>query len=209
VRVVGRDASARPADSAAPARLVHLSARLRAHHGRRGGHRWRAVDLRLPVRALGHRRLRDAIAHARPRDRGDVQRALYGDRDRAHRITAFNRAAEEITGVTSKQAIGRSWSALIGTTVPLASIEAAIDGNARASMRHETALRRPDGSTVPVRMTFSALRSGEGERLGLISACEDLSAIRAMESRMRQADRLATVGRMAANIAHEIRNPLA
>jgi len=70
-------------------------------------------------------------------------------------------------------------------------------------------LRRPDGTTVPVRMTFSALRSGEGERLGLISACEDLSAIREMEMRMRQADRLATVGRMAANIAHEIRNPLA
>jgi two-component system sensor histidine kinase PilS (NtrC family) len=129
--------------------------------------------------------------------------------DRAHRITAFNRAAEEITGVTAAQAIGHGWPALIGATVPLASIEGAIDGNPRASMRHETALRRPDGSTVPVRMTFSALRSGEGERLGLISACEDLSAIRAMESRMRQADRLATLGRMAANIAHEIRNPLA
>ena len=129
--------------------------------------------------------------------------------DRAHRITAFNRAAEEITGVTAAQAIGNNWPALIGAAVPLTSIEATIDGNPRASMRHETALRRPDGSTVPVRMTFSALRSGEGERLGLISACEDLSAIRAMESRMRQADRLATLGRMSANIAHEIRNPLA
>ena len=129
--------------------------------------------------------------------------------DHAHRITAFNRAAEEITGVTAAQAIGNSWPTLIGAAVPLASIEATIDGNPRASMRHETALRRADGSTVPVRMTFSALRSGEGERLGLISACEDLSAIRAMESRMRQADRLATLGRMSANIAHEIRNPLA
>jgi two-component system, NtrC family, sensor histidine kinase PilS len=129
--------------------------------------------------------------------------------DRDHRITAFNRAAEEITGVPVARAIGQSWPTLMGATVPLASIEATIDGNPRTPMRHETALRRPDGSTVPVRMTFSALRSGEGERLGLITACEDLSAIRAMESRMRQADRLATVGRMAANIAHEIRNPLA
>lgn len=129
--------------------------------------------------------------------------------DRAHRITAFNRAAEEITGVTAAQAIGNSWPALIGAAVPLTSIEATIDGNPRASMRHEAALRRADGSMVPVRLTFSALRSGEGERLGLISACEDLSAIRAMESRMRQADRLATLGRMSANIAHEIRNPLA
>ena len=129
--------------------------------------------------------------------------------DREHRITAFNSAAEEITGVAASQAIGTAWSALAGAAVPLEAIEAAIGGNPRASTRHETMLRRPDGTTVPVRMTFSALRSGEGERLGLISACEDLSAIREMEARMRQADRLATVGRMAANIAHEIRNPLA
>jgi two-component system sensor histidine kinase PilS (NtrC family) len=58
-------------------------------------------------------------------------------------------------------------------------------------------------------MTFSALTSGDGARLGLNAACEDLSMIRQMEARMRQADRLATLGRMAANIAHEIRNPLA
>ena len=129
--------------------------------------------------------------------------------DREHRVTAFNRAAEEITGVAAPRAIGRTWSALVGAALPLEPIEVAIGGNPRASTRHETMLRRPDGTTVPVRMTFSALRSGEGERLGLISACEDLSAIREMEMRMRQADRLATVGRMAANIAHEIRNPLA
>jgi two-component system sensor histidine kinase PilS (NtrC family) len=58
-------------------------------------------------------------------------------------------------------------------------------------------------------MTFSPLRSGEGAPLGLIAVSEDLSAIRAMELRMRQADRLATLGRLSANIAHELRNPLA
>jgi two-component system, NtrC family, sensor histidine kinase PilS len=129
--------------------------------------------------------------------------------DLEHRVTAFNRAAEEITGVAAPHAIGQAWSSLIGAAIPLEPIEFVIAANPRASTRHEAMLRRPDGTSVPVRMTFSALRSGEGERLGLISACEDLSAIREMESRMRQADRLATVGRMAANIAHEIRNPLA
>ena len=129
--------------------------------------------------------------------------------DLEHRVTAFNHAAEEITGVAAPHAIGQAWSSLIGSVMPLEPIESVIATNPRASTRHEAVLRRPDGTSVPVRMTFSALRSGEGERLGLISACEDLSAIREMESRMRQADRLATVGRMAANIAHEIRNPLA
>jgi two-component system, NtrC family, sensor histidine kinase PilS len=128
--------------------------------------------------------------------------------DREHRITAFNRAAEDITGVAAPEAIGRAWSTLFGATVPLESIVTAIESS-RASTWHETTLRRPDNSMVPVRLTFSALRSGEGDRLGLIGACEDLSAIREMETRMRQADRLATLGRMAANIAHEIRNPLA
>jgi len=129
--------------------------------------------------------------------------------DRNHRITAFNGAAEEITGRPAGETIGRPWAATFGDAVPLLEIEATIEGNPRASTRHEALLRRPDGTTVPVRLTFSALRSGEGARLGLIGACDDLSAIRAMEARMRQADRLATLGRMAANIAHEIRNPLA
>lgn len=129
--------------------------------------------------------------------------------DREHRVTALNRAAEEITGRAASEAIGRSWQALFGDAVSLDAIDAAIEDNPRTSTLHETTLRRPDGTAAPVRLTFSALRSGEGARLGLIGACEDLSAIRQLEARMRQADRLATLGRMAANIAHEIRNPLA
>lgn len=129
--------------------------------------------------------------------------------DREHRVTALNRAAEEITGRAAGEVIGRPWSALFGDAVSLDAIDAAIEDNPRTSTLHETTLRRPDGTATPVRLTFSALRSGEGVRLGLIGACEDLSTIRQMEARMRQADRLATLGRMAANIAHEIRNPLA
>lgn len=129
--------------------------------------------------------------------------------DREHRVTALNRAAEEITGRAASEAIGRPWQALFGDAVSLDAIDAAIEDNPRTSTLHETTLRRPDGAAAPVRLTFSALRSGDGARLGLIGACEDLSAIRQLEARMRQADRLATLGRMAANIAHEIRNPLA
>ena len=129
--------------------------------------------------------------------------------DREHRVTALNRAAEEITGRAAGEVIGHPWSALFGSAVALDAVDAAIESNPRTSTRHETTLRRPDGTVAPVRLTLSALRSGDGARLGLIGACEDLSAIRQLEARMRQADRLATLGRMAANIAHEIRNPLA
>jgi two-component system sensor histidine kinase PilS (NtrC family) len=129
--------------------------------------------------------------------------------DREHIITAFNHAAEEITGRTAAAAIGARWAALFGDVVPLDTVDAVIARDARASTRHEITLDRPDGSAVPVRITFSALHSGDDARVGLMATCEDLSVIREMEERMRQADRLATLGRMSANIAHEIRNPLA
>jgi two-component system sensor histidine kinase PilS (NtrC family) len=128
--------------------------------------------------------------------------------DREHRVTALNRAAEQITGFPPAAVMRKPWG-LFGDGIALAAVEREIETSGRGSTWREVTLRRPDGETVPVRMTFSALRAGDGRRIGLIAACEDLSAIRAMEARVRAADRLATLGRMAANIAHEIRNPLA
>ncbi len=130
--------------------------------------------------------------------------------DRSHTITTFNRAATTITGVPAAAALGRPWQALFGDLVSLPAIEADLATDPDSSSRHEAVLPRPSGSTVPVRLTFWALKAGdEDEQLGVICACEDLTAVRAMEERLRQADRLATLGRMSANIAHEIRNPLA
>ncbi len=129
--------------------------------------------------------------------------------DRMHIVTALNRAAEELVGRPAADVLGRPWSEVFGSTIALKPIQDAIAENPRGTSRYETTLDRPDGSRRAVRLTFSALRSGEGRWLGLMAACEDISEIRDMERRVRQADRLATLGRMAANIAHEIRNPLA
>jgi two-component system sensor histidine kinase PilS (NtrC family) len=128
--------------------------------------------------------------------------------DREHRVTAVNRAAERITGVAADAAVGQPWT-IFGDGVALDGVQRELEGSVRGSVWRELTLRRADGEEVPVRMTFSALRAGDDRQIGLIAACEDLSAIREMEARVRAADRLASLGRMAANIAHEIRNPLA
>jgi two-component system sensor histidine kinase PilS (NtrC family) len=129
--------------------------------------------------------------------------------DRADRVTAFNRAAEEITGRSGSAILGSHWQDIAGDGVDLAEIVTALDTTSIRSVRNEAIVYRPNGEAVPVLMTFSTLRSAAGNLLGLVAACEDLSTIRRMEARMRQADRLASLGRMSANIAHEIRNPLA
>jgi two-component system sensor histidine kinase PilS (NtrC family) len=125
------------------------------------------------------------------------------------RITAFNRAAEAITGLPADAALGEPWPRVFGDEVDLERVRAAVAAREGQSQRYEIHLRRRDGRSVPVGISFWLLRSGEGDAVGLIGVCQDLSSIKQMEERMRQADRLAALGRMSANIAHEIRNPLA
>src|SRR5438477_4244851 len=95
--------------------------------------------------------------------------------DGEHRVTALNRAAERITGVAAHAAVGRPWS-VFGAALSLADVEPELDAPDPPPAWREVVLRR-DGAEVPVRMTFSALRAGDGRRIGLIAACEDLSAI--------------------------------
>ena len=129
--------------------------------------------------------------------------------DGGHRVTAFNRAAAEMTGRGASGLLGAAWSDVAGDTIDLDEVSRALGDVPARSLKRETIVLRPDGERVPLLVTLSRLRSADGAPLGLVAACEDLSAIRGMEARVRQADRLASLGRMSANIAHEIRNPLA
>jgi two-component system sensor histidine kinase PilS (NtrC family) len=129
--------------------------------------------------------------------------------DPAGQVTAFNRAAESITGVRADEAIDQPWDAIFGHGVNLDDVRQAVSEGSEPAPRYEFRLRRRDGQEVPVGISFWSLRSGDGDVAGLIGVCQDLSSIKQMEQRMRQADRLAAVGRLSANMAHEIRNPLA
>lgn len=129
--------------------------------------------------------------------------------DPAGRVTAFNRAAESITGVPAAEALGQPWEAIFGQGIDLEKVREAAAEDPSLAPRYEFPLRRRDGRELPVGISFWSLRSGRGDVEGLIGVCQDLSLIKQMEQRMRQADRLAAVGRLSANMAHEIRNPLA
>ena len=75
--------------------------------------------------------------------------------------------------------------------------------------RTEIRLRRADGSDLPVACGTTLLRNPQGEAYGAVATFEDLTAMKAMEERIRQLDRMAALGRFTAGVAHEIRNPLA
>lgn len=70
------------------------------------------------------------------------------------------------------------------------------------------AFLRPDDREVPLEINTSLLEDETGKVTGVLGVFRDLSVVRELEQRLRRADRLAAVGRMAGMVAHEIKNPL-
>jgi two-component system sensor histidine kinase PilS (NtrC family) len=67
----------------------------------------------------------------------------------------------------------------------------------------------PSGQEKTFGITVTALSVPEQGTTGYVYTFEDLTEIRRLEREIRMRDRLAAIGRLAAGIAHEIRNPLA
>ena len=81
--------------------------------------------------------------------------------------------------------------------------------NNQSEQQWETEFRRPDGEYRVLSLALSELDYKKHERVGWTLIFADLSPLRTMEEHVRRSERLAAIGKMAAGIAHEIRNPLA
>src|SRR6202522_1321491 len=115
------------------------------------------------------------------------------------RITLVNPAAQKL--------LERSAADLVGTPVkdlfldPLPNTESP---HPHAEIRFEV----PKSFRKTFRVRVATLTVPERGVLGFVYAFDDLTEIRRLEREVRMQDRLAAVGRLAAAIAHEIRNPL-
>jgi two-component system sensor histidine kinase PilS (NtrC family) len=79
----------------------------------------------------------------------------------------------------------------------------------KVSPRFQADCLTPNGLALRLGFTIAPLFTESGETSGLVITFQDLTGVRALEETSRRQDRMAAVGRMAASIAHEIRNPLA
>jgi two-component system sensor histidine kinase PilS (NtrC family) len=125
-------------------------------------------------------------------------------------IYGFNRAAEAISGFEESEVIGKSLVTVFGEAVrrKVDICLAAVQTEEFSSEHFEANLPAKTGQETTVACSISPLFRRTGDVSGLIVTFQDISQIRALEESLRRSDRLAAVGRMAAGLAHEIRNPL-
>lgn len=118
--------------------------------------------------------------------------------DSNDRIVSCNRRAEEIFGKGAPEIEGK----LLLEMLP-GLLGAGGDELADLSME----LVRDDG-TIPVKISSSRLLDHDGIGIGSVMIIRDISQLMAMELQLERSRRMAALGKMAAGIAHEIRNPL-
>lgn len=125
------------------------------------------------------------------------------------RIYTFNAAAAEITGYDPADVRGQDASIFFGELKEIIADSLANSGSIDASPRFEADCLTAEGLRLRLGFSVSPLFSEGGDTTGIVITFQDLTHIRALEETSRRQDRLAAIGRMAASIAHEIRNPLA
>ncbi len=158
----------------------------------------------------------DALNHLRvQKARWEVRNIIDNIRsglltiDRQGVVIRVNPACCRILEMEDRDMLGRKlidicrggMEQLTETILPVAEGAPAVD-------RGEVQLKRM-GREMPIGLNVNHLTTPNGKIIGAISLFTDLTREKEMGERVRQSDRLAAIGELAASIAHEIRNPLA
>jgi len=114
-------------------------------------------------------------------------------------MISFNPASENITGFRSDEVVGKD----INLPFPNLKLDAGMN------FRSEVEITTKDRKNIPIGYSSAKLNMPGTEDNFQIVTLQDLSQTKQLEKQMMQAKKMATIGEMAAGIAHELRNPLA
>jgi two-component system nitrogen regulation sensor histidine kinase GlnL len=128
--------------------------------------------------------------------------------DQNGKIVFFNEAAEVLTETSAAQALLGHLDRIFQHEPWLLELVKKSRPPRQESARGEGDLVTRRGQKLPVSVTVSPLPDRHGNFIGTIVLVRDIKRRRELEEDLKRADRLATMGTLAAGLAHEIRNPL-
>jgi len=122
--------------------------------------------------------------------------------DKAGKITTFNESAASIVGPMET---GQDVSAL---RPEVAEVLRTTLQEERAIGDFEMTITNPAGDPVPVVISSSCLQIPQNGICGALAMIHDLTQVKRLEQNVQRADRLSSIGTLAAGMAHEVKNPL-
>ena len=112
----------------------------------------------------------------------------------------------EAWGYRKEDLIGRPYLALLSKRHRGKRLKSTLDIGAKQVYEVEVVTRTGEPRAVTV--SVSPLYGAEGTILGLMGIARDMTETKKMEEQIRNSEKLASIGKLAAGVAHEINNPL-
>lgn len=124
-------------------------------------------------------------------------------------VTSWNAAAQRILGWRADEIIGKPVTTLIPPHLQSDEVEILRKIQAGERIEHfETVRVTKSGELIDASLTISPVHDPSGKIVGAAKILRDITQQKRLEAALRTTERLASVGRLAATVAHEINNPL-
>ncbi len=126
--------------------------------------------------------------------------------DTRGRLVTVNPAGERLFGASQAELAGAPWWELLGAGASGGHAGGAFNG--AYAWKGEVRARTRTGRDLPAHLAVTPIVDPGGQVLGRVGVLRDLTEQVELQRRLIQQETLASLGQMAAGVAHEIRNPL-